>query len=143
MVMQSTEWLCEQVAIDLLTGRPSLEDIQTIHSRDFVVSAEAKCIALTAKTEEVLVPSDDISKRVVRVSLAVDLLTVIPEESEEEVDRIWREVDQALLNPNPAKFFLSHEFSHFTVSGLSASDSATDEDRIIHNRTYTFIVARS
>lgn len=141
--MQSTEWLCEQVAIDLLTGRTALADIQTIHSRDFVVSADAKCIALTAKTEEVLVPSSDPSKQVVRVSLAVDLLTVIPEMSEEDVDKLWREIDSALLYPNPAKFYLGHQFSHFSISGLSQSDSATDEDRIIHNRTYTFIVARS
>jgi hypothetical protein len=124
-------------------GRPTLADIQKIHSRDFTPSVTARCIALTAKLEEVLVPSETVSARVMRVSLAVDLLTVIPEETAETVDGIWREIDSALLFPNQARFYHAQEFSHFSISGLSASDSATDEDRIIHSRTYTFIVARS
>jgi hypothetical protein len=142
MVMQSTEWLCEQVAIDLLSGIPSLSAIQKIHSRDFVISSDAKCLAVTAKTEEVLVPSENLNQRVLRMSLSVDLLTVIPEENEVAVDKTWKLVDTALLNPNRALFFFAHEFSHFTISGLSASDSATDDDRIIHTRTYTLLVAR-
>lgn len=140
--MQSTEWLCEQAAIDLMGGRPALADIQKIHSRDFTPSVSARCIALTAKLEEVLVPSDTLITRVLRVSLAIDLLTVIPEETAETVDAIWREIDAALLTPDPSRFHLAQEFAHFTVSGLTQSDSATDDDRIIHSRGYTFLVAR-
>ena len=141
--MQSTEWLCEQVAIDLMGGRPALADMEKVHSRDFTHTTEARCIAVTAKTDEVLAPSNSRATQLLRVSLAVDLLTVIPEETAETVDGIWREIDSALLFPDPARFYHAQEFSHFSISGLSASDSATDEDRIIHNRTYTFIVARS
>lgn len=139
---KSTEYLCEEVALNLFNGSSSLTGIQKTHANDRIWSEDVKSIMVKATVEETMAPSNSRAQTMQRVQMEVLLISVIPEGNALNLDTIWRDIEDALLRPSYIYSPALTEFSHFTISGLSSSEVIQDNNRYMHTRKYNFIVAR-
>jgi hypothetical protein len=119
-----------------------LEGLQKTHAGDRVWTEVAKSLMVKGVVEETLAPSNVIGKRLLRVRLDVVFVTIIPEENAQTLDNMWNDIEEALTNPQNVNSLALHEFSHLSISGLSNSEMIQDDDRYVHTRRYSFIVAR-